>query len=142
MLLPGSSLTSTIASFSYKSTTYISQDSVFVLRISAPRFSRFKYIIPPNGSATRVRTWDPLINSQLLYQLSYRGIIGTPERIRTSDRLLRRQLLYPTELRVHSLILLNPSMIALQSSSLCSAEILSLSRLRFFGAPGGITRLV
>jgi carbon storage regulator len=26
------------------------------------------------GSSTRTRTWDPLINSQLLYQLSYRGI--------------------------------------------------------------------
>ncbi len=25
------------------------------------------------GSATRTRTWDPMINSHLLYQLSYRG---------------------------------------------------------------------
>jgi hypothetical protein len=26
------------------------------------------------GSATRTRTWDPMINSHLLYRLSYRGI--------------------------------------------------------------------
>src|SRR6185437_14839551 len=25
------------------------------------------------GSATRTRTWDPAVNSRLLYQLSYRG---------------------------------------------------------------------
>ncbi len=29
------------------------------------------------GSPTRTRTTDPLINSQLLYQLSYRGKVGT-----------------------------------------------------------------
>ena len=28
------------------------------------------------GSATRTRTWDPMINSHLLYRLSYRGICG------------------------------------------------------------------
>src|ERR1700757_901835 len=27
--------------------------------------------IPENGGRTRTRTWDPLIKSQLLYQLSY-----------------------------------------------------------------------
>ena len=26
-----------------------------------------------NGSVTRTRTWDPVINSHLLYQLSYHG---------------------------------------------------------------------
>ena len=30
------------------------------------------------GSPTRTRTTDPLINSQLLYQLSYRGKVGHP----------------------------------------------------------------
>ena len=28
------------------------------------------------GSATRTRTWDPMINSHLLYRLSYRGTIN------------------------------------------------------------------
>ena len=28
------------------------------------------------GSPARTRTTDPLVNSQLLYQLSYRGIFG------------------------------------------------------------------
>ena len=40
------------------------------------RATRLRYT--PNllrsGSATRTRTWDPMINSHLLYQLSYRGI--------------------------------------------------------------------
>ena len=27
---------------------------------------------------TRTRTWDPVINSHLLYRLSYHGIIGSP----------------------------------------------------------------
>ncbi len=27
------------------------------------------------GSASRTRTYDPLVNSQLLYQLSYRGSV-------------------------------------------------------------------
>jgi hypothetical protein len=26
-----------------------------------------------NGSLTKTRTWDPMINSHLLYQLSYQG---------------------------------------------------------------------
>ena len=32
------------------------------------------------GSPARTRTTDPLINSQLLYQLSYRGIFWSSER--------------------------------------------------------------
>jgi hypothetical protein len=32
--------------------------------------------IPSNGGRTRARTWDPLIKSQLLYQLSYAPIAG------------------------------------------------------------------
>ena len=34
-----------------------------------PAIAGFLYI----GSATRTRTWDPMINSHLLYRLSYRG---------------------------------------------------------------------
>ena len=29
-----------------------------------------------NGSPSRTRTYDPMINSHLLYQLSYRGTLG------------------------------------------------------------------
>ncbi len=36
-----------------------------------------------NGSPTRTRTWDMLINSQPLYQLSYRGMIGCSSSRRT-----------------------------------------------------------
>ena len=54
---------------------------------------------------TRTRTWNPLIKSQLLYQLSYgrkskrfREGGGT----RTHDQRLKRPLLYQTELRPHT----------------------------------------
>ena len=38
-----------------------------------------------NGASDRNRTNDTGIFSPLLYQLSYRGIIGDPERARTVD---------------------------------------------------------
>ena len=34
-----------------------------------------------NGSASRTRTYDPVINSHLLYQLSYRGTASVAVRI-------------------------------------------------------------
>ena len=52
--------------------------------------------IPPlshNGSPSRIRTCDSLINSQVLYRLSYRGIIGPDDMIRTCDILLPKQAL-------------------------------------------------
>ncbi len=62
----------------------------------------------PSGAfraPTRTRTWNPLIKSQLLYQLSYGRIVfrireggGT----RTHDQRLKRPLLYQTELRPHT----------------------------------------
>ena len=64
------------------------------------------------GSPGRARTADPVINSHLLYRLSYRGKDissltlfcfirknGAPGEIRTPDHLVRSQVLYPTELR-------------------------------------------
>jgi hypothetical protein len=64
------------------------------------------------GSPGRARTADPVINSHLLYRLSYRGKVGpsvtplnagdgAPGEIRTPDHLVRSQVLYPTELRAH-----------------------------------------
>ena len=40
------------------------------LRIQFP-FSSIAEVIEKFGGRTRARTWDPLIKSQLLYQLSY-----------------------------------------------------------------------
>lgn len=34
------------------------------------------YLPSHNGSGTRARTWDNLINSQVLYLLSYSGIVA------------------------------------------------------------------
>ncbi len=66
------------------------------------------------GSPGRARTADPVINSHLLYRLSYRGKDissltlfcfirknGAPGEIRTPDHLVRSQVLYPAELRAH-----------------------------------------
>ena len=48
------------------------------LDILLPKQARYQAALYPDpvlsGSATRTRTWDPMINSHLLYQLSYRGI--------------------------------------------------------------------
>ncbi len=52
------------------------------------------------GSPSRIRTCDSLINSQVLYRLSYRGIIGPDDMIRTCDILLPKQALYQAELHL------------------------------------------
>lgn len=47
------------------------------------------------GSPTWARTTDKLVNSQLLYQLSYRGMnIGAGSRVRTDDLNVGNVLLY------------------------------------------------
>ena len=45
---------------------------------------RWSRLLSGNGGRTRARTWDPLIKSQLLYQLSYApDVIGAlPEEAR------------------------------------------------------------
>ena len=47
------------------------------LDILLPKQARYQAALYPVlfqvGSATRTRTWDPMINSHLLYRLSYRG---------------------------------------------------------------------
>ena len=51
-------------------------------QVSGPRtLARVKRLGPLqpfdlNGSVTRTRTWDPVINSHLLYRLSYHGTVG------------------------------------------------------------------
>ena len=49
-----------------------------------------------NGGRTRTRTWDPLIKSQLLYQLSYAPEPGLawPERVRKGVVIGPRTALY------------------------------------------------
>ena len=42
----------------------------------------------------RARTSDIMINSHALYRLSYRGISGAPPGTRTLDPLIKSQLLY------------------------------------------------
>jgi hypothetical protein len=47
--------------------------------ILLPKQARYRTALYPGlkfGSATRTRTWDPMINSHLLYRLSYRGTIN------------------------------------------------------------------
>ena len=63
--------------------------------------------IPPlshKGSPSRIRTCDSLINSQVLYRLSYRGIIGPDDMIRTCDILLPKQALYQAELHLDNMV--------------------------------------
>jgi hypothetical protein len=44
------------------------------------------------GGRTRARTWDPLIKSQLLYQLSYAPGTGPETAIARGRRLAKRPL--------------------------------------------------
>ncbi len=53
------------------------------------------------GAPGGTRTHDPLIKSQLLYQLSHR-CISTPYRIRTYSLLIRSQTLYSVELKAYN----------------------------------------
>ncbi len=63
-----------------------------------------------DGSPSRTRTCDPMINSHLLYQLSYRGItgafrqvslerFGSSSRTRTCDPMINSHLLYQLSYR-------------------------------------------
>ena len=53
---------------------------------------------------TRVRTWDPLIKSEVLYQLSYKAILlVTPVRLELTTPSLKVRCSKPTELRGHYL---------------------------------------
>ena len=56
-----------------------------------------------DGREDRIRTCDPLVPNQVLYQaeLLPERIIGAPERSRTPNLLIRSQTLYPIELRAH-----------------------------------------
>ena len=57
-----------------------------------------------NGRNDRIRTYDPLVPNQVLYQAelhSVRYINGALDRTRTYNLLIRSQMLYPIELRTH-----------------------------------------
>ena len=70
-----------------------------VTRIRPARYHHFQRL-GGSGGCTRTRTLDPLIKSQLLYQLSYAPIRrkcsrdGGRTRTRTLDPLIKSQLLY------------------------------------------------
>ena len=54
-----------------------------------------------NGRDDRIRTYDPLVPNQVLYQAELHpdNIYGAPDRSRTHNLLIRSQTLYPIELR-------------------------------------------
>ena len=58
----------------------------------------FIYIF--NGREDRIRTCDPLVPNQVLYQAELLPVIlnGAPKRSRTPNLLIRSQTLYPIEL--------------------------------------------
>ena len=74
-------------------------------------FSRtWVYLQLRNGREDRIRTCDPLVPNQVLYQaellpvfqtiyLLHHYIYGAPDRSRTHNLLIRSQTLYPIELR-------------------------------------------
>jgi hypothetical protein len=45
--------------------------------ILLPKQARYRTALYPDGSTTWTRTRDPMINSHLLYRLSYRGTLQT-----------------------------------------------------------------
>ncbi len=51
------------------------------------------------GREDRIRTCDPLVPNQVLYQAELLPVYGAPERSRTPNLLIRSQTLYPIELR-------------------------------------------
>ena len=69
-----------------------------------------------NGALGRIRTFDRLVRSQVLYpaELRARNVLcidvpskredGALGRIRTFDRLVRSQVLYPAELRARNIL--------------------------------------
>jgi hypothetical protein len=55
-----------------------------------------------HGREDRIRTCDPLVPNQVLYQAELLPVkYGAPERSRTHNLLIRSQTLYPIELRAH-----------------------------------------
>ena len=56
-----------------------------------------------NGRENRIRTCDPLVPNQVLYQAELLPVIyyGALGRTRTCNLLIRSQVLYPIELRAH-----------------------------------------
>ena len=55
-----------------------------------------------DGREDRIRTCDPLVPNQVLYQAELLPVNnGAPERSRTPNLLIRSQTLYPIELRAH-----------------------------------------
>jgi hypothetical protein len=66
-------------------------------------YTRILYYL--TGREDRIRTCDPLVPNQVLYQAELLpvNIYGAPERSRTHNLLIRSQTLYPIELRAHLL---------------------------------------
>jgi hypothetical protein len=61
----------------------------------------FFYLTNIHGREDRIRTCDPLVPNQVLYQAELLPEYGAPERSRTHNLLIRSQTLYPIELRAH-----------------------------------------
>ena len=61
----------------------------------------FQLILQLDGREDRIRTCDPLVPNQVLYQAELLPVklIGAPDRSRTHNLLIRSQTLYPIELR-------------------------------------------
>ena len=62
-----------------------------------------------DGREDRIRTCDPLVPNQVLYQAELLPVNnGAPERSRTPNLLIRSQTLYPIELRALNIQLVRP----------------------------------
>ncbi len=74
-----------------------------VLPLNYTRIIRLIFIfkLDINGREDRIRTCDPLVPNQVLYQAELLPEYGAPERSRTHNLLIRSQTLYPIELRAH-----------------------------------------
>ena len=59
-----------------------------------------------DGRNDRIRTYDPLVPNQVLYQAELHSVtfFGAPDRSRTHNLLIRSQTLYPIELRAHNFV--------------------------------------
>jgi hypothetical protein len=84
-----------------------------------------------NGREDRIRTCDPLVPNQVLYQAELLPVInGAPGRSRIHNLLIRSQTLYPIELRAHilkvSFYILSNSKVFVNNFFWCGREDLNL----------------
>lgn len=83
---------------------YTSKLNLFIKKAKAYAFAnkqKRKLSLPiiSNGRSSRIRTCDPLVPNQVLYQAEpLPEFYGAPKRSRTPNLLIRSQTLYPIEL--------------------------------------------